>query len=103
MKFALDSTKLSVLSGAGEVALVMAYDDQGNATNEPVIDAEGRKTYRLRNAMVNSNGQLSTETTVKVHSLPAKFEAMKPYRLVNPILSVWNGRVSVIADALEEL
>lgn len=103
MKFPLDATKLTVLSGAGESSLVMAYDAKGNVTDEPALDAEGRKTWKLRNALLNSAGQLSTDTTIKVHSLPAKLEAMKPYRLINPVLSVWKGRVSVTADALEAI
>lgn len=103
MKFPLDSSKLMVLSGAGETSMVMAYDAKGNVTDEPAVDEQGRKTYRLRNAMLNCDGQLSTDTTIKVHSLPAKLEAMKPYRLISPVLSVWKGRVSVTADALEAL
>ena len=101
MKFPLDATKLTVLSGAGEASLVMAYDDKGNVTDKPAIDSEGRKTWRLRNAMLNADGQLSTDATLKVHQLPPKLEPMKPYRLVNPALSVWKGRVTVTADALE--
>lgn len=103
MKFPLDSSKMTVLSGAGETSLVMAYDAKGNALDEPAVDEQGRKTYRLRNAVLNVDGQLSTNTTVKVHSLPAKLEAMRPYRLVAPVLSVWKERVSVTADALEAL
>lgn len=103
MKFPLDSSKLMVLSGAGETSMVMAYDAKGNATDEPAVDEQGRKTYRLRNAMLNADGQLATDVTIKVHGLPAKLEAMKPYRLVSPVLSVWKGRVSVTADALEAL
>lgn len=103
MKFPLDAAKLTVLSGAGEVSPVMAYDSKGNATGEVAVDEQGRKTWRLRNAMLNADGQLSTDTTIKVHGLPAKLEAMKPYRLINPSLSVWKGRVSVTADALEAL
>lgn len=103
MKFPLDATKLTVLSGAGEVSPVMAYDSKGNVTDEPAVDEQGRKTYKLRNALLNSDGQLSTDTTIKTHSLPAKLEAMRPYRLVNPVLSVWKGRVSVTADALEAI
>ena len=103
MKFPLDSSKLMVLSGAGETAPVMAYDSKGNATGEVAVDEQGRKTWKLRNALLNSDGQLSTDTTIKTHSLPAKLEAMRPYRLVNPVLSVWKGRVSVTADALEAL
>ena len=103
MKFPLDATKLTVLSGAGEASLVMAYDDKGNVTDKPAIDSEGRKTWRLKNALLNAAGQLSTDTTIKVHGLPAKLEAMKPYRLINPTLSVWKGRVSVTADALEAI
>lgn len=103
MKFPLDATKLTVLSGAGEVSPVMAYDSKGNATGEVAVDEQGRKTWRLRNVMLNADGQLSTDTTIKVHGLPAKLEAMKPYRLINPSLSVWKGRVSVTADALEAL
>lgn len=101
MKFPLDCNKLTVFSGAGEATLVMAYDDKGNVTDKPAIDSEGRKTWRLKNAMLNCGGQLSTDTTIKVHGFPAKLEAMKPYRLVNPVLSVWKGRVTVTADALE--
>ena len=103
MKFPLDAAKLTVLSGAGEVSPVMAYDSKGNATGEVAVDEQGRKTWRLRNAMLNADGQLSTDTTIKVQGLPAKLEAMKPYRLINPSLSVWKGRVSVTADALEAL
>lgn len=103
MKFPLDATKLTVLSGAGEVSPVMAYDSKGNATGEVAVDEQGRKTWRLRNAMLNADGQLSTDTIIKVHGLPAKLEAMKPYRLINPSLSVWKGRVSVTADALEAI
>ena len=102
MKFPLDATKLTVLSGAGETSLVMAYDGKGNATDEPAIDSEGRKTWRLRNAMLNADGQLSTDATLKVHQLPPKLEPMKPYRLVNPALSVWKGRASITADGLVE-
>ena len=103
MKFPLDSSKMTVLSGAGETSLVMAYDAKGNATGEPAVDEQGRKTYRLRNAVLNVGGQLSTDTTIKVHALPAKLEAMRPYRLVAPTLSVWKGRISVTADSLEVL
>ena len=101
MKFPLDATKLTVLSGAGEVSPVMAYDSKGNATDEPAVDEKGRKTWRLRNAMLNADGQLSTDTTIKVHGLPAKLEPMKPYRLINPALTVWKGRVTITADSLE--
>lgn len=101
MKFPLDCNKLTVFSGAGEATLVMAYDEKGNVTDKPAIDSEGRKTWRLKNVMLNCGGQLSTDTTIKVHGFPAKLEAMKPYRLVNPVLSVWKGRVTVTADALE--
>lgn len=100
MKFPLDATKLTVLSGAGEVSLVMVYDAKGNPTDEPAVDEQGRKTWRLRNAMLNADGQLSTDTAIKTHQLP-KLEPMKPYRLVNPTLSVWKGRVTITADSLE--
>lgn len=101
MKFPLDATKLTVLSGAGETSLVMAYDAKGNPTDEAAVDEQGRKTWKLRNALLNAAGQLSTDTTIKVHGLPAKLEAMSPYKLINPVLSVWKGRVTVTADALE--
>lgn len=101
MKFPLDCNKVTVFSGAGEASLVMAYDDKGNVTDKPAIDSEGRKTWRLKNVMLNCGGQLSTDTTIKVHGLPAKLEAMKPYKMINPVLSVWKGRVTVTADALE--
>lgn len=100
MKFPLDATKLTVLSGAGEVSLVMVYDAKGNPTDEPAVDEQGRKTWRLRNAMLNADGQLSTDTAIKTHQLP-KLEPMKPYRLVDPTLSVWKGRVTITADSLE--
>lgn len=100
MKFPLDSSKMTVFSGTGEASLVMAYDSKGNATDEPAVDEQGRKTWRLRNVMVNVDGQLSTDTTLKTHQLP-KLEPMKPYRLVNPTLSVWKGRVTITADSLE--
>ena len=101
MRFPLDGSKLTVLSGTGEASLVLAYDAKGNATDEPAVDEQGRKTWRLRNVMVNVDGQLSTDTTIKTLQLPAKLEPMKPYRLVNPALSVWKGRVSITADSLE--
>lgn len=101
MKFPLDSSKMTVFSGTGEASLVMAYDAKGNATDEPAVDEQGRKTWRLRNVMVNVDGQLSTDTTLKTHQLPPKLEPMKPYRLVNPTLSVWKGRVTITADSLE--
>ena len=101
MKFPLDSSKMTVFSGTGEASLVMAYDAKGTATDEPAVDEQGRKTWRLRNAMVNVDGQLSTDTTLKTHQLPPKLEPMKPYRLVNPTLSVWKGRVPITADSLE--
>lgn len=100
MRFPLDSSKMTVLSGTGEASLVMAYDEKGNATDEAAVDEQGRKTWRLKNVMLNSNGQLSTDTTIKTHQLP-KLEPMKPYRLVNPALSVWKGRVTITADSLE--
>lgn len=100
MKFPLDSSKMTVLSGTGEASLVMAYDAKGSATDEPAVDGQGRKTWRLRNAMLNADGQLSTDTTIKTHQLP-KLDPMKPYRLVNPTLSVWKGRVTITADSLE--
>lgn len=100
MKFPLDSSKMTVFSGTGEASLVLAYDSKGNATDEPAVDEQGRKTWRLRNVMVNVDGQLSTDTTLKTHQLP-KLEPMKPYRLVNPVLSVWKGRVTITADSLE--
>lgn len=100
MKFPLDSSKMTVFSGTGEASLVLAYDSKGNATDEPAVDEQGRKTWRLRNAMLNADGQLSTDTTIKTHQLP-KLEPMKPYRLVNPTLSVWKGRVTITADSLE--
>lgn len=100
MKFPLDSSKMTVFSGTGEASLVMAYDAKGNATDEAAVDEQGRKTWRLRNAMLNADGQLSTDTTIKTHQLP-KLEPMKPYRLVNPTLSVWKGRVTITADSLE--
>ena len=100
MKFPLDGSKMTVLSGTGEASLVVAYDSKGNATDEPAVDAQGRKTWRLRNAMLNADGQLSTDTAIKTHQLP-KLEPMKPYRLVNPTLSVWKGRVTITADSLE--
>lgn len=101
MKFPLDSSKMTVLSGTGEASLVMAYDAKGNATDEPAVDEQGRKTWRLRNVMLNADGQLSTDTTIKAHQLPPKLDPMKPYRLVNPTLSVWKGRVTITADSLE--
>lgn len=101
MKFPLDSSKMTVFSGTGEASLVMAYDGKGNATDEAAVDEQGRKTWRLRNAMLNADGQLSTDTTLKTHQLPPKLEPMKPYRLVNPSLSVWKGRVTITADSLE--
>lgn len=101
MKFPLDSSKMTVFSGTGEASLVMAYDAKGSATDEPAVDEQGRKTWRLRNAMLNADGQLSTDTTLKTHQLPPKLEPMKPYRLVNPALSVWKGRVTITADSLE--
>lgn len=100
MKFPLDGSKMTVFSGAGEASLVMAYDDKGNMTDKPAIDSEGRKTWRLKNTVLNAGGQLSTDTVIKVHELP-KLEPMRAYKLVNPILSVWKGKVSVTADALE--
>lgn len=100
MKFPLDSSKMTVFSGTGEASLVMAYDAKGNALDEAAVDEQGRKTWRLRNAMLNADGQLSTDTTIKTHQLP-KLEPMKPYRLVNPSLSVWKGRVTITADSLE--
>lgn len=100
MKFPLDSSKMTVFSGTGEASLVMAYDSKGSATDEPAVDEQGRKTWRLRNAMLNADGQLSTDTTIKTHQLP-KLEPMRPYRLVNPTLSVWKGRVTITADSLE--
>ena len=101
MRFPLDGSKMTVLSGTGEASLVMAYDSKGNATDEAAVDEQGRKTWRLRNVMVNADGQLSTDTAIKTHQLPPKLEPMKPYRLVNPSLSVWKGRVTIIADSLE--
>ena len=101
MRFPLDGSKMTVLSGTGEASLVMAYDSKGNATDEAAVDEQGRKTWRLRNVMVNADGQLSTDTTIKTHQLPPKLEPMKPYRLVNPSLSVWKGRVTITADSLE--
>lgn len=101
MKFPLDSSKMTVFSGTGEASLVMAYDSHGNATDEAAVDEQGRKTWRLRNVMLNTDGQLSTDTTIKTHQLPPKLEPMKPYRLVNPSLSVWKGRVTITADSLE--
>lgn len=100
MKFPLDCSKMTVFSGAGEATLVMAYDEQGKVTDKPAIDGEGRKTWRLKNVMLNCGGQLSTDTAIKVHTLQ-KLEPMKPYKMVNPVLSVWKGRVTVTADALE--
>lgn len=100
MKFPLDGSKMTVFSGAGEATLVMSYDDKGNATDKPAVDSEGRKTWRLKNVVLNAGGQLSTDTTIKVHELP-KLEPMRAYKMVNPILSVWKGRVTVTADALE--
>lgn len=100
MKFPLDGSKMTIFSGAGEAMLVMAYDAKGNATDKPAVDSEGRKTWRLKNVVLNAGGQLSTDTTIKVHELP-KLEPMRAYKMVNPILSVWKGRVSVTADALE--
>lgn len=100
MKFPLDSSKMTVFSGTGEASLVMAYDAKGNATDEAAVDEKGRKTWRLRNALLNADGQLSTDTTIKTHQLP-KLEPMKPYRLINPNLSVWKGRVTITADSLE--
>ena len=100
MRFPLDSSKMTVFSGAGEASLVLAYDAKGNATDEPAVDEQGRKTWRLRNALLNADGQLSTDTAIKTHQLP-KLEPMKPYRLVNPLLSVWKGRVTITADSLE--
>lgn len=100
MKFPLDGSKMTVFSGAGEAAPVMAYDSKGNATGEVAVDEKGRKTYKLRNTVLNCDGQLSTDTTIKVHELP-KLEPMRAYKMVNPVLSVWKGRVSVTADALE--
>lgn len=91
---------MTVFSGAGEATLVMAYDDKGNATDKPAVDSEGRKTWRLKNVVLNAGGQLSTDTVIKVHELP-KLEPMRAYKMVNPILSVWKGRVTVTADALE--
>lgn len=100
MKFPLDSSKMTVFSGTGEASLVMAYDSKGTATDEAAVDEQGRKTWRLRNALLNADGQLSTDTTIKTHQLP-KLEPMRPYRLVNPTLSVWKGRVTITADSLE--
>ena len=100
MKFPLDSSKMTVFSGTGEASLVMAYDAKGNATDEAAVDGQGRKTWRLRNALLNADGQLSTDTTIKTHQLP-KLEPMKPYRLINPALTVWKGRVTITADSLE--
>ena len=101
MKFPLDATKLTFLSGAGETSLVMAYDAKGNPTNDAAVDEQGRKTWKLRNALLNAAGQLSTDTAIKTHQLPPKLEPRKPYRLVNPALSVWKGRVTITADSLE--
>lgn len=100
MRFPLDSSKMTVLSGTGEASLVMAYDSKGNVTDEAAVDEQGRKTWRLKNVMLNCSGQLSTDTTIKTHQLP-KLEPMKPYRLVTPTLSVWKGRVTITADSLE--
>lgn len=102
MRYPLDASKVTVMTGDAEARSVMGYDQAGKPTGEPAVDEQGRRTWRLTNAVVNMNGKLSTDETVKLHSLPAKLEPMKIYRLTGSVeLSIWKGRVSIVADGLE--
>lgn len=103
MRYPLDATKITIMSGNAEAMVVMGYDRDGKATGEPAVDEQGRKTWRLANTMVNVNGKLSTDETVKIHTLPAKLEPMKLYKPTGLVeLSLWKGRASITADGLVE-
>ena len=54
MKYPLDSSKISVLITGNEFKQVMKYVD-GESTDEPVEDEQGRPTYRLLKTILIAN------------------------------------------------
>lgn len=104
MRYPIDAKNLAVFTASGKAERVMSYDDKGNKTDKPVVDSEGRGLWTLTNALLKIGEEVSTEDKIRVKSVPAKVEVMRPYRLSGEVvLSVWKGRVTITADGLEAI
>lgn len=104
MRYPIDAKALTIYTASGQADRVMAYDEQGNKTNKPVVDEQGRGLWTLPNALLKIGETVSTEDRIRVKAIPAKLEVMKPYRLVGEVaLSIWKGRVTITADGIEAI
>lgn len=104
MRYPIDAKNLTVFTASGKADRVMAYDEKGNKTTTPVVDEEGRGLWVLPNALLKVGEDLGTEDRIRVKSIPAKIEVMRPYHLSGEVvLSVWKGRITITADGLEAI